>query len=281
LATSRIDIAMTESQTTPQIIFAIPPGGLMVTDDQTGQTKASLPLWVYWLQIASRHAAEAEEASRNQRPLGLVKAREVGRAGRPIAGPEGNLEIIEAMIAITGAANAIDAVFGALQQVDPWKPVGGRKKNASRTGEILEQLKHSFVIGKQAMDWSRELDWLFQLRHSIVHHSERTRPMDIAAADAEYIVLSASEAFSLTAVAARRAADFVNRAVTECLEHPKVGARSWSQRAKKLKQSIGLAPGASGPTPTIEVIQTEKGIQVNVVPAKFDELSGELPNDPV
>ena len=118
---------MTDPPHTPQIIFAIPPGGQMATDDHTGQAKASLPLWVYWLQIAYRHAGAAEDASRKQQPLGLDKAREVGMAGRPMAGPEGNLEIIEAMIAISAAANVMDAVLGALQQVDPWKPVGGRK----------------------------------------------------------------------------------------------------------------------------------------------------------
>jgi hypothetical protein len=126
---------MSEHPPIPQIIFAIPPGGQMVTDDQTGQTKASLPLWVYWLQIANRHANAAEAAHRSENPLGLEKAREVGAIGRPVAGPEGNLEIIEAMVAISAAANVMDAIFGALQNVDPWTPAGGRKKNATRAGE--------------------------------------------------------------------------------------------------------------------------------------------------
>jgi hypothetical protein len=239
----------------------------MVTDDQTGQTKASLPLWVYWLQIANRHAAAAEAAHQSEKALGLEKAREVGLAGRPVAGPEGNLEIIEAMVAISAAANVMDAVFGALQHVDPWTPAGGRKKNATRAAEILEQLKHSFEIGRRATEWGRELGWLFQLRHSIVHHSERARPMDIAAADAQYIVLSATEAFSLTAATARRATDFAEGVITECLEHPRPGSRLWSERAKRLKLSMGVNPGASGPTPTIEVIQTDKGFEVKANPA--------------
>jgi hypothetical protein len=179
--------------------------------------------------------------------------------------------MIEAMVAISAAANVLDAVFGALQQVDPWKPTGGRKKNATRTGEILEQLKHSFEIGKRATDWSRELDWLFQLRHSIVHHSERARPMDIAAANAEYIVLSATEAFSLTAGSARRAADFAVSVITECLDHPRQGSRSWSERARRLRQSMGLNPGASGPRPIIEVIPTDKGYEVKANPAQADD----------
>ncbi len=255
----------------PQIIFAIPPGGQMVTDDQTGQTKASLPLWAYWLQIAYRHANAAELANQSQNPLSLEKAREVGGAGRPVAGPEGNSEIIEAMVAISGAANVLDAVFGALQHADPWKPAGGRKKNSTRTGEILEQLKHSFEIGKRATEWSRELDWLFQLRHSIVHHSEQARPMDIAAANADYIVLSATEAFSLTAASARRAADFAVDVITECLDHPRPGSRSWSERAKRLRQSMGLNPGASGPRPVIEVVQTDKGYEVKANPGPGDD----------
>lgn len=246
----------------------------MLTDEHTGQHKASLPLWIYWLQIANRHADTAEKASQAAQPLSLEKARETSAAGGPVAGPEGNLEMIEAMVAISAAANVIDAVFGSLQQVDPWKPVGGRKKNASRAGEILEQLKHSFLVGKYANDWSRELDWLFQVRHSIVHHSEQPRPMEIAAADAQHIVLSATEAYSLTATAARRATDFVDRMVTESLDRPREATRQWSERAKKLKRNMGPSPGPSGPPPTIEVIQTDRGIEVKANPASITDRKG-------
>lgn len=62
---------MSDRPQTPQIIFAIPPGGQMVTDDQTGQTKASLPLWAYWLQIAYRHANAADVAHNSQNPTQL------------------------------------------------------------------------------------------------------------------------------------------------------------------------------------------------------------------
>lgn len=257
---------MTDRPPTPQIIFAIPPGGRMLTDEHTGQHKASLPLWIYWLQIANRHAEAAERASRTAQPLGLAKARETSAAGGPVAGPEGNEEMIEAMIAITAAANVIDAIFGSLQQVDPWTPVGGRKKSASRGGEILEQLKHSFLVGKYTKDWSQSLDWLFRVRHSIVHHSEEPRPMAIAAADAEHIVLSAAEAYSLTATAARRAVDFVDGVVTHCLDHPRGASRPWSERAKTLKRNMGPIPGPSGSPPTIEVTQTEAGIEVKATP---------------
>jgi hypothetical protein len=94
--------------------------------------------------------------------------------------------------------------------------------------------------------------------------------MDVAAANAEYIVLSATEAFSLTAASARRAADFAVNVITECLDHPRPGSRSWSDRAKRLRQSMGLNPGASGPKPVIEVIQTDKGYVVKANPAPAD-----------
>jgi hypothetical protein len=171
----------------------------METDDQTGQIKASLPLSVYWLQIATVTRVQRSPPINLRVLSGLEEAREVGVAGRPVARPERNLEIAEAMVAISAATNVMDALFGALQHFDQWRPAGGRNRNATRAGEIIEQLKHSFEVGKCATTWSRELDWLFHLRHSIVHHSERMRPMEIAAADTHYIVLSATEAFSLTA----------------------------------------------------------------------------------
>jgi hypothetical protein len=118
----------------------------LLVDNRTGERMAWLPLWMYWLQIAHRHADAAKAASNKEQPLGLIKARQVISAGGPVAGPEGNLEMVEAMIAIVASANCIDAVFGSLRQVDPWKPPGGRKKTTVRSGEILEQLKHSSVL---------------------------------------------------------------------------------------------------------------------------------------
>ncbi len=255
----------------------MPPGAQVLIDYETGQRTASLPLWVYWLQIAHRHADAAESASLIAKPLSLERARDVTGIGRPKAGPEGNLEMVEAMIAISSSANAIDAVFGSVHEVDPWKPAGGRKKGASRTGEIVEQLKHSFVVGKHATEWSRDLDWLFQLRHSIVHHSERPRPMEIAAADSRNVVLSATEAYSLTAVAARRAVDLVDRIVTTCLNAPDDGVREWAQRATKLKKHLGESPGPSGPPPSIEVLQEGTQVHITATPASSGERGGSAP----
>ena len=254
---------MVDPPAPPQVSYAVPPGGQVYIDLQTGERTAWLPLWMYWLQIAHRHADAAAEAARQHQPLDLIKAREVTRVGHPVAGPEGNVEIVETMITIVASANSFDAVFGSLQHVDPWKPPGGRKKTTARSGAILEQLKHSFNVGKKAKEWSQELNWLFQLRDGIVHHSERPRPMQIVAADTQNIVLSATEAYSLTAPTARRAVSLFDRVLADCLEFPRAGARTWAERATRLKRQMGNQPGASGPPPKIEVTQT--GARVNIV----------------
>ncbi len=201
-------------------------GRIILESEGAGVTR--LPPW--W---------RAEKTNRSARS----RARGITRAGRPVAGPEGNVEIVDTMVTIVATANSIDAVFGSLHHVDPWKPPGGRKKSTARSGAILEQLKHSFNIGKSAKDWGQALGWLFELRDGIVHHSERPRPMRIAAADAEHIVLSTTEAYSLTASTARRAVDLVDEVLTECLEHPRARARIWAERAKRVKRQMGNNPG--------------------------------------
>ena len=253
---------MAEAPREPRVSYAVPPGGRVLIDNRTGEQSAWLPLWMYWIQIGHRHADAADAVSKKEQPLGLIKAREVTTAGGPIAGPEGNVEMIEAMVTIVASANCIDAVFGSLRQVDPWKPPGGRRKTTARSGEIVEQLKHSFDVGRKAKEWSQELAWLFQLRDSIVHHSERPRIMKVAAADAEHLVLSASEAYSLTAANARRAVDIIDAVLAECLGHPRPGSRAWAERATRVKRQMGRHPGASGPRPRIEVTQTGDRIDI-------------------
>jgi hypothetical protein len=180
--------------------------------------------------------------------------------------------MVEAMVTITSAANVIDAVYGSVRQVDPWKPPGGRKPGAKRQGEIIEQLKQSFGIGKYAWEWSQELEWLFNLRDDIVHHAEKPRPMVIAEADAQDIVLSATEGYSLTAISARRAVDFVDRILSACFENPRPKVVKWAERSSLLRRNFGKMPGPSGPRPVIRISKEgeDRLLITAVVPEKPD-----------
>jgi hypothetical protein len=170
--------------------------------------------------------------------------------------------MVEAMVAITSAANALDAVFGSLKRVDPWKPPGGRRPGVKRSGEILEQLKQSFAVGKYAREWSQDLEWVFKLRDDIVHHGEEPRSMVITAADERDILLSATEAYFLTASSARKAVGLVEQILQVCLAQPRPRVVRWAERARLLKQNFGRSPGPSGPTPRIKVTQAGEDLLI-------------------
>ncbi len=236
----------------------------MFINTRTGERAASIPLWIYWLQLANRHADAAVLASEAAIPP-LAMGRKVTAAGQPEMAPEGNEEMVDSMLAINCAASALDALFGSLQEVNAWKPVGGRKRRARRPREILEQLKHAFVVGKESQDWLVELDWLFDLRDSIVHHAERPRPLGIVAADSGHIVLSALEAYSLNGTSARRAADLADRILIACIENPRPATRDWATRAGELKASLRRIPGAAGGSPTIHTTQVGNELHLEAV----------------
>lgn len=185
---------------------------------------ASLSLWLHWLVVA-RRAADVAVASRpSDATVDYLSARIQGQErDRPDdENAAGNEEMLNAMIAIAAAAHAIDGFYGAVvEQVKP------PKSNARRNRQILETLKLGFSVGPSAANWLVELDWLFHVRDDIVHHGERLRPVVVSRTTSETVVLGGPEAFNLSSISARRAADLATGVIVECAANPKTALRDW------------------------------------------------------
>ena len=125
-------------------------------------------LWLVWAEIAIDH----ERAAR--------AAREQAVALRPQGSPEFSealsRELRASMVAVSAAAHALDAFYGAVKRyvqlpattVEAWE-----RNRTARRSRILETLKLGFAVGRAAQRWHAEFRWLFGLRDGVVHAEER------------------------------------------------------------------------------------------------------------
>jgi hypothetical protein len=87
-------------------------------------------------------------------------------------------EMQASMVAISGSAHAIDALYGTTRElidlpegtVERW-----HANRTSRPGQILETLKYACKLGRYASKWGTEFRWLFDLRDAAVHHESPFR----------------------------------------------------------------------------------------------------------
>lgn len=127
-------------------------------------------LWIYWLSIAADHEAAARAVRQESRD-------------RPIGGATVQLvdaELEHSIVAVSGAAHAIDAFYGATAQMIRVSATERATWDANRTpraGRILETLKRGFDIGTHHRQWSADLKWLFSLRDAAVHPTVKSQPM--------------------------------------------------------------------------------------------------------
>jgi hypothetical protein len=94
-------------------IIGLPPGGqLRIGPDGRW---ATIPLWLYWLQISRAAALASRDAAPSDAMIDALSARIAGQdVPLPDEPERGNLEIVNAMVAISAATHAIDGSIGAL-----------------------------------------------------------------------------------------------------------------------------------------------------------------------
>jgi len=132
-------------------------------DDSKIQIRSRL--FVFWSRIAVREEAASWRARRE------AEAARDNDAGAEIAGFL-QREQDAALVAICASAFALDAFYGDLNELQlvprPLKATW-RHNQTPRHAQVLETLKHGFNVGQQSQAWSREFEWLFDLRDGSVH----------------------------------------------------------------------------------------------------------------
>lgn len=211
----------------PKPIFAL-PAGATVRFMQGEPPMGSVSFAVLWLRLSLQYADVAE-----QDPLTEEQAEEIARAladgGKVKAKDQSDTpEITAAVVAITAAAFALDAMYGALRPIVNSPATEGCKK-PPRHAQVMELLKHGFkVSGRDQGHWPTEMEWLFRLRDLGVHHGEELRPLVEEMRTDQVVVFAPAEAETFSAENARRAADFANEVIEHCMQHPKPATAGWA-----------------------------------------------------
>lgn len=248
-------------------------------DMRPGKPTGSIPLWLYWLQIAKQYADRAIDERKPEAPIYRnVDGISVGYDRR------GNEEIAYAMIAISASASALDGIYGSITDLlaggMPQRKKGSRR-SASRPHQILEGLKHGFKIGKQAPTWLKDLDWLFGIRDGIVHHGERLRPAVVVETTKDNVFMSVVEGYNLTARSAERAASLAREIIVTCAANPKPPLEVWSTRASNLLSSLGsIGPGTPPDEPAPEITVAPEGTSPEGVRLRITAKRGSRTSNP-
>jgi hypothetical protein len=189
-----------------------------------GQSTLLLPLWLAWLEIARGAARDSADAVLSDASVDVFSAKLNGleREASGDANQSGR-EVLSGLVAIAAAAHGVDGFYGTLKAY-----VSTPSLKAKRSRKILEALKVGFAIGPQVMQWKDDLDWLFELRDSSVHHAEAPHPLVITRQTAETEVWSGEEVVRFGAQSAQRAVTVAMEIVGTCLRHPKPSTREWA-----------------------------------------------------
>jgi hypothetical protein len=129
----------------------------------------STGIWSTWATIAVREEDRAHRARYE-----LVRTYPAGDWGDATTA-----ELEASLVAISGAAFAIDGFYGSVKS---WCPISEeqfaewKRKKLRRSSQIIEVLKSCFALGSGTNRWPSELDWLFKLRDNNVHSDEEFRP---------------------------------------------------------------------------------------------------------
>jgi hypothetical protein len=206
------------------VVWVVPPNGTLRTSDD-GPTVVRVALWQQWLAIADEHADRAGAARASD---WTIDSHGAALAGLPVPeshpdAPTGDGELPAAMIAIAASAHAIDGLYGSVKPL-----INPPPSKAARHRQILETLKLGFNVGAHANRWLPEVDWLFGLRDSIVHHAEIFQPVVVTRTTERTVVVGGVESFDLTAESARRAASLARDVIETCLANPKAVTRGWA-----------------------------------------------------
>jgi hypothetical protein len=147
----------------------VPAGGLTISIGDDGQPMAdlvfevSLDMWPSWLEIASTHAAAADDARSR-----LVAA---DRADGEAIGALLAEECREGMVAMAAAAIAIDAFYGSMRErVDLSSLDAKWTADTPRTARVFEGIRRAFVMtNTQAGKCRRVIREIYKFRDWAVH----------------------------------------------------------------------------------------------------------------
>jgi hypothetical protein len=172
-----------------------------------GTTVATLSIGTHmsehWLQVSADHERAARKA----------RARLLELDSTTPPNDEMGAELHAAMVAISAAAHAIDAVYGEIKPhvlIPPalelsWQPRNG-KRGVPRHSRIFETLKIGCKLGPRTNQWPGEFKWLYDLRDQVVHHELTARApaphpglptFGVAQELADYCAENATRALSL------------------------------------------------------------------------------------
>ena len=128
-------------------------------------------MWMSWLQITCERERAAERARARELKLGSASD------GFGDALEE---EMHASMVAISGAAHAIDALYGEIRPLVPVPATLLATWEANRTARpdrIFETLKLGCRLGHRTNAWPRQFEALYLLRDPVVHHEIKHLPV--------------------------------------------------------------------------------------------------------
>jgi hypothetical protein len=187
----------------------------------------SYALWLQWGEIAVEREGSARAARAE-----LVAQHHHGQTYSPALYDE----FLAAIVAISAAAHALDALYGQL--ITTAIKSAGPKTGAGREAHIRECLKRRFHTGKRDQHWVAEFGWLFSLRDAAVHAEERPLP---GVPHPSGVCNSGQMNADYSADTAMRAVDLLVDVLTTCVDNPKPQdkeAEIWATRYNPATQNL-------------------------------------------
>jgi transcriptional regulator GlxA family with amidase domain len=182
--------------------------------------KIGTHLWMHWLRIVAEH--EHEAATARARGVALMAS------GEPL-GETLAEETRASMVAVSGAAHAIDSLYGELKPlivVPVAMSTAWKTNRTSRYSQVFETLKRGCHGGVRSNTWPLEFKFLFTNRDAAVHHRFENRP---AAPHPDLPTAVSAEAAAYSAENAARAADLAFDVVLTMLRNPRsMGVIEWA-----------------------------------------------------
>jgi hypothetical protein len=226
-------------------MYELPPGAsVLLAAPGHGESGLRLPIWLYWAQIAKKAADDAERLTPPDAHIDAMSAR-LAQQQVPIpdAPDRGSAQLHAGMIALSASAHSIDAFYGTIK---PLVQPPAFRRGTRRERQILETLKLGFRIGKDAVLWAPDMEWLFSARDRLVHHAEEYRPLVVARVTSETVVISGMEAFAISAPSAQRAANLATAIIRTCLDRPRASTANWVASCRELAASLARPQGSGG-----------------------------------
>jgi hypothetical protein len=185
--------------------------------ETTVSVLSTLHLWIHWTEIAIEQTQAASEA----RARGLPYKTSTDQSHLFSAAL--HAEMKASMVAISAAAHAIDAFYGATKEkvrtpsttTDAWET-----NKSPRRSRIFEMLKFGCKLGSKTNSWPKECKWLYDARDAAVHYKEIQR--DITKHPLHPTgTYTSPELVTYSLEAAERAVKLLFDVLETCLQNPK------------------------------------------------------------